>query len=247
MQSSAEQAFEQIEQLLDQCGLSMGDVVKQWNYLERMLEKDFSVQRYQIFNDVRTRYYDQDFEGRGYPASTETGMLTGGLIIEFLAVKGRNERSLTVNNPIQKAPYEYSSDVLAGEGAYNKTGPTTPKLERARSLTIDQRSMLFISGTSSIIGERLTAGGDVAEQTVTIIETIKKLLERKNLEAAGLKPAADAPKLSLLKIYVAKAADFDQVYHVIEAFMGKAPTLMVQATLPRKEILVEIEAEMLID
>lgn len=245
MQNNAEKAFEQVEELLDKCGLVMGDLVKQWSYIEHLLDDDLLVQRYQTFNDVRTRYFDDDFAVTGYPASTEVGMATGGIIIEFLAVNNRIKKSVKINNPVQKAPHEYSSDVLASEGAYNKANPTTPKLERARSLSIDKRTMVFISGTSSIIGERLTASGDAREQTVVALENIKKITETTNLNEVGLQ-VLNPEIFTLIKAYVNQQVNIDEIYTLLTSTFSEVPLVLVKTDLPRKGILVELEAELMI-
>lgn len=245
IKDNAEKAFEQIEELLEKCGLAMGDLVKQWSYIENMLDASIQPQPYQTFNDVRTRYYDNDFTNSGFPASTEVGIQTGGLIIEFMAVNQRNSRSIKIDNPAQKAPQEYSQEVLANEGAYEKSSPTSPKLERARSLTIDKKTMIFISGTSSIIGERITAIGDAREQTFIALENFKKIIEQNNLKAAGL-TSVNIKTFTLLKAYVKSDTDFQTVKSLLNAQFENVPMLVVQTDLPRKEILVELEAELMI-
>lgn len=245
MKSCAEKAFEQMETLLEKCDMGMADVVKQWSYLERILDDDMMTQRYQSFNDVRTRYYDTDFEEGGYPASTAVGMATGGLIIEFMAIKNRNTHTAKIESPVQKAAYLYSSDVLSGEGAFDETLPTTPKLERGRSLKIGSKTMLFISATSAIIGERITADGDVKEQTLVALDNIKKLTDIINLKETGIN-APNQGAFTLVKAYVQKQSEIDKVLEILVPLFKNIPLLIVQADLPRKEILVELEAEMML-
>lgn len=245
MQHNAEQAFEQMEKLLSKCNLSLSALVKQWSYIERMMDEDIMHQRYQAFNDVRTKYFDHDFDGIGYPASTEVGTLTGGIQIEFLAVKNRTKTSKKIDNPAQKPTSDYSQNILKGDGLYEKNAPTTPKLERARSLNIDGKTMVFISGTSSIIGERLTAVGDAKEQAIVILENFKKINGLKNLIEAGFK-TEKVGDFTLIKAYVNNVENFNEVYEILIQSFNDIPFLMVQADLPRKKILVELEAEMML-
>lgn len=244
LQYNTEKAFEKIEELLSMCNLEIGDIVRQWNYIERMLDDESAIQRYQIFNDVRTKYYDKDFDGTGFPASTEVGMYTGGILIEFLAVKNKKDHSQLVQNPIQKAPYEYSPEVLFNKGVYLSSEPTTPKLERARSLNMDTKKMVFVSGTSAIIGEKLKSKGDVKEQTIVILENFKKLKSNENLSNAGLDVSKEG-EYSLIKAYIQNKEDFQIVYDILEPKFKNTPFLLVQTELPRKHILVEIEAEVI--
>jgi enamine deaminase RidA (YjgF/YER057c/UK114 family) len=245
IKKSTEKAFEKMESLLSNCGLTLKDIVRQWNYIEHLLDNEFDAQRYQTFNDVRTEQYGDLFSDTGYPASTEIGISTGGLIIEFLAVKNRKELSFSINNPIQKAPHEYSSKVLSTPGDHSYLSPTTPKLERARSLKIENSTMLLVSGTSSIIGERITAKGDAKEQTIIIIENLKKLIAPKNIEKTGITTSTNS-SFSLIKVYLQNINDYKDVHPILESFFGDIPLLMVQTDLPRKGILVELEAELIL-
>lgn len=242
-QLSVEKAFEGMDKLLSQCNMSFNNVVKQWSYIERMYDSEFKVERYQIFNDLRTKYYEDYFNETGYPASTEVGISSGGIIIEFMAIKNVEGQSKLLNNPVQKAPYEYSLDVLSERGIFDRSRPTTPKVERARYMTLSEHSMAFISATPAVVGERVMAIGDVNEQAIVIIENLKKLTKISNLSDAGISSVV-AGKYSLVKAYVQNTKDFDSVYDTLEGYFGEIPMVLVQAELPRKDILVEVEAEL---
>ena len=239
---NADKAFEIIDILLAKCGMGFQNIVKQWNYIERMLDDDLGLQRYQIFNDIRSKFYDDDFVGLGYPASTEIGISGGGIIIEFFAVKNREKLTKPIDNPIQKSPYEYSPEVLSERGAFSKSQPTTPKVERAQYLNLDKNSMIFVSSTPALVGEKLIAAGNVKEQATYILEIFKKLLAEKNLGKAGLEKLTTG-KYALAKAYVRNESDFQKVHDVLEVFFVNVPLIMIQAELPRKEILIELEVE----
>lgn len=241
-QGSVEKAFETMEILLAKCNLGFDSLLKQWSYIEQMYENELNVQRYQIFNDVRTKYYLNDFENIGFPASTEIGVSDGGILIEFFAVKGAPEISTSIKNPIQKSPHEYSSKVLAERGTFDQNNPTTPKVERAKYLKLKDKSMMFVSATAAIVGERVTSAGDVKEQTVVVLENFKRILANENLTENGISDAGEG-KYTLVKAYVRNASDFKAVHSVLDPFFKKVPMVMVQADLPRKEMLVELEAE----
>lgn len=243
-QQSVEKAFQGMEKLLEKCNMGIECVVKQWSYIERMFDNELKVQRYQIFNDVRTKYFDEDFNNIGYPSSTEVGVKSGGILIEFFAIKNAKGNTKVINNPVQKAPYKYSADVLSERGIFDRSRPTTPKVERARFVKVTKHSMAFVSATAAIIGERVTALGDVKEQTIVIIENLKKLLSKVNLEDSQL-DVSEPGKYTLVKAYVQHASDFEKVYGVLDSFFGDIPLVLVQAELPRQDILVEVEAEML--
>ncbi|MFA9388728.1 MAG: hypothetical protein ACERKD_02910 [Prolixibacteraceae bacterium] len=241
---NVEQAFETMDILLAKCGMGFQNLVKQWNYIERMLEDDLGIQRYQIFNDIRTKYYDTDFEGIGFPASTEIGLSNGGILIEFFAIKGRDKFCKPLSNPLQKAPHEYSAEVLSERGMNTKILPTTPKVERAQFLTLNQQSMIFVTATPAVVGERTTFKANVKEQLGFILENYKKLLTKANLEKAGI-VGLGAGKYSLVKVYVRNEADFPTIQNVLVSFFPDVSLVLVQADLPRKDFLLEIEAEII--
>jgi len=59
---ASERAFELALGILNQEGLSIKNVIRQWNYIENIAivdDVEDAPQNYQDFNDVRARYYDQ--------------------------------------------------------------------------------------------------------------------------------------------------------------------------------------------
>ena len=87
---SSERAFKIAMRILEEEGLSIHHIIRQWNYIENIarvkgIEKEH--QNYQVFNDVRSRYYDKGTFENGYPAATGIGMTTGGVIIGFIALE----------------------------------------------------------------------------------------------------------------------------------------------------------------
>jgi enamine deaminase RidA (YjgF/YER057c/UK114 family) len=243
MHTTATKAFSSMEKLLDKCGMNLNNVVAQWNYLERMLDEDQLLQRYQAFNNVRANFYTDYFSEGGYPASVEVGMDTGGLIIQFLAVKERVIHSSLIDNPLQKAAHQYSADVLSTGGLDNGETASAPLLERARTLKLGSQTMLFVSGTSAIIGERVTAEGDVAEQTMVVFNNIKQLSSAENRKQQGIASPKGA-SYSFARVFVHNTDDMNTVYETIHPIFGDTPVLLVQAALPRKDILIEVSVEM---
>ncbi len=129
----AENSFSALKELIENNGFQIGDIFRQWNYIEGIIGFDGNNQNYQNYNNVRSRYYGKDFEKGGYPAATGIGMNEGGIIIEFQALKSEEAVSIPVDNPGQVAAHVYSKEVLVGEDCFIKT---TPKFERARFLSL---------------------------------------------------------------------------------------------------------------
>lgn len=245
MESLAKTAYQQIEILLDKCEMRLGNLIKQWTYIERMHDNEQLNSRYQAFCNVRTDFYNDEFTDGGFPAATEVGMKTGGIIIEFMAMKNRNDYSSKVENPAQKQPHEYSAEALHTKNNIEEQLLTTPKLERARTLTMNNKTMLFVSGVSAIIGERVTAEGNAKEQAVVILENLKQLTAKNNLVEWGLKAPFNL-QFTLCKVFVKSLASVDIVYEIIKPIFEHVPLLIVEADLAREEILVELETELLV-
>jgi len=218
-------AFAAMEEILAAEGMTYGHVVRQWNYIEGMLEvEDGGRQRYQDFNDVRSARYATSEFPRGYPAATGIGQTAGGVVIEFIALDAPGAVEIApVSNPRQIDAHCYSEGVLVGEVVTK----TSPKFERAKRVARNGRETVFVSGTASIIGEESVALGDVAAQTAVTLENI-----------ATLTPDGT---LSSLRAYVKRAEDIPAVRAVCESTLGDIPALYVHSDVCRDELLVEIE------
>ena len=228
----AREAFARMTGILERERLSYGDVVRQWNYIEDMLDLGSASgngrQAYQAFNDVRSITYGKAPFPAGYPAATGIGQATGGIVLEFIAVRGAADvRVEAISNPRQVDAHRYSDGVLVGEPIEEVPDRTSPKFERGKLVARGGDRTVFVSGTASIVGEESVAPGDVAEQTRTTIENIGLLL-------------GDG-KLSYLRAYVKRADDIPTVREVCEAAYGPIPALFVRADVCREELLVELE------
>ena len=56
VREQSEQAFRKVEEILKTEQMNFGDIVRQWNYLERITDITHGNQCYQDFNDVRTHH-----------------------------------------------------------------------------------------------------------------------------------------------------------------------------------------------
>lgn len=218
------EVFARMAIVLDQEGLHYGHLVRQWGYIEGMLDVTDESQGYQEFNDARSRAYERCEFPAGYPAATGIGQTAGGVVLEFIAVDGTDDvRVAAISNPNQIDAHAYSEGVLVGE----QPDKTPPKFERAKSVARDGHEVVFVSGTASIIGEESVGIDDVAAQTRTTVENIVALLP--------------GGKLSDLRAYVKRPEDTGAVREVLEESFGDIPALYVQADVCRDELLVEIE------
>ena len=92
------------------------DIVRQWNYLERITDITHGNQCYQDFNDVRTLFYASSAWESGYPAATGIGTQYGGILIDFNAVSGEVD-IVPLDNDWQRAAHVYSDEVLISHRA----------------------------------------------------------------------------------------------------------------------------------
>ncbi len=241
-QVNSENTFADLEKLLDQAGMKMKNIIRQWNYLEDILGFDGDEQRYQEFNNVRSKYYANAFLETGYPAATGIGMNRGGVIIEFIAVDSNEVISQPVDNPGQISAHKYSEKVLVGQECVIKT---TPKFERARYLQNQDKKLILISGTASIIGEKTMGVDDPVLQTEVTIENIKRLYSGEVLKAIsenGLQP-----KYGHARVYVKYRKDFAAIKRTFKKHYGNLPVVYIIADICRNDLLVEIEGKVILE
>ncbi len=222
------------QSILDAEGLDFGHVVRQWNYLEEMLDIRNTgcgdSQGYQAFNDVRSIAYGRSAFSAGYPAATGIGQRVGGVVIELVAVAPAPGVSVEpISNPQQVDAHRYSEDVLVGAPAADLENTTSPKFERGKLVTTGDAEIVFVSGTASILGEKTVSPGDVRAQTRTTIENIKEVLGGR--------------ALTHLRAYVKRPGDMEAVREVCRAAFGDIPSLYVEADVCRDDLLVELEGE----
>lgn len=231
-------AFERMEAILRREQMTFGNVVRQWNYIEDVLEVRSNGSRgqqaYQVFNDVRTLAYGDSEFAFGYPAATGIGQVTGGVLIEFVALDAPAEvRVASLSNPRQTDAHHYSARQLVGESLDDLPVKSTPKFERAKLIARDRQEIIFLSGTAAILGERSVAPGDAAAQTRTTIDIITALIGDRGF--------------THLRTYVKRPEELQVVRSQFEAAYGPIPALYVRADICRDELLMEVEGVLIGD
>jgi enamine deaminase RidA (YjgF/YER057c/UK114 family) len=238
---ASEKAFETAIQILEQEGLSLHNIIRQWNYIENIAvvkDRKERSQNYQDFNDVRARYYDRVRFEQGYPAATGIGQDTGGVIISFIALSSSDIIQVRpIANPGQIDAHKYSEVVLQGSSAQK----CTPKFERAKLVRIGSRNYIYVSGTASIIGEKTVYVGDPEQQTLTTIDNIKRLFSKENQETLGLNFDVSKILFSHLRVYVKNRKDIPLVKKVCDRELNCKSSLYLESDVCREDLLVEIE------
>lgn len=225
----SQQAFSKMQQILSAEQMDWEDIVRQWNYLERITAWDDDSQRYQDFNEVRSHAYSSSGWLHGYPAATGIGAQAGGVQIDFNAVKG-DVRIIPLDNDWQRAAHVYSGEVLISQ----RTEKGTPKFERGKQLSGAGRGVIYVSGTAAIRGEE-SIGAEVLSQTKITVENIQHLI------AADSPVGAALPCIHLLRAYLKNEKDITPVRKEMEILCPGIPVAYLCADVCREELLIEIE------
>ena len=102
----------------------------------------------------------------------------------------------------------------------------------------------MVSGTASIIGQDTIGLGDVEEQTRVTIDNISKLTHPDNIRKHYPEIETVPVKFSYVRVYVKNKEDIAKVREICKCSYGDTPTTYVVADICRKNLLVEIEAEL---
>ncbi|HET8797193.1 MAG TPA: Rid family hydrolase [Thermoanaerobaculia bacterium] len=189
--------------------------LRMWNFVGGINEEDGGRERYQLFCAGR----HDAFVDAGYhhdvdlPAASAVGMPGRGLVTYFLAAR---EAGVQVENPRQVAAYRYPPQY----------GPKSPSFSRATMWG----GMVFVSGTSSVLGHRTVHEGDVDAQLDETLLNIETVLAQTGRTLANVIAA---------KTYVRRASDYDRIAaHLASVF---PVNLYLEADICRKDLLLEIE------
>ena len=231
----SEHIFARVAQILDAEGVTAADIVRQWNYIERITHMSEEGQHYQLFNDARSRFYDACSWRNGYPAATGIGTQAGGVTVLFDAVRGSDSCSKAVDNPLQISAHAYSQQVLINNTQAHKT---TPKFERARYVQ-GADSMVYISGTAAIRGEE-SCRENVVEQTRLTMENIDYLISEQNLVNSGVM-VPEKMTYASLRAYLKHRSDLSSVVEWMDSNYPAVDVLYLWADICREELLIEIE------
>lgn len=214
-----------IGKVLQKEDFPQNSIIRQWNYMEEITGFDGEDQHYQIFNNVRSEFYGRTEWRNGYPAATGIGMRSGGIVVDLDAVVFTRTAcySKPIDNKLQIAAHAYSEEVLAV--AHKKK--TTPKFERAKSMTFDGRSLVYISGTAAIRGEESLVGSGLERQLRITMENVGQL--------TGQTP------LRMLRVYLKNESHYEKARQLLEEYRLDIPVLYVLADVCREELLIEIE------
>jgi chorismate lyase / 3-hydroxybenzoate synthase len=189
--------------------------VRMWNHVGQINHFDDGEERYKLFCAGR----HDAFVDAGYhhdvdlPAASAVGMQGRGLATWFLAAR---EAGVQVENPRQVAAYNYPPQY----------GRKTPSFSRA---TI-WRDVVYVSGTSSVVGHETMHVGDVGAQLEETLRNIEIVLEQTGRDLASVLVA---------KTYLRHAEDYPSVADRLAKVFPQ--NLYLEAEICRADLLLEIE------
>ncbi len=189
--------------------------IRMWNFVGGINEHDGGRERYQLFCAGR----HDAFVAAGYhhdvdlPAASAVGMPGRGLVTFFLAAR---EAGVQVENPRQVAAYHYPPQY----------GPKSPSFSRATMWD----GMVFVSGTSSVVGHKTVHHGDVDAQ---LDETLR------NIEVVLAQTGRSLQNVIAARTYVRNPQDYERIAaRLADVF---PVNLYLEADICRQDLLLEIE------
>lgn len=225
IQQQSAEVFHTMGEVMRREGFPINSIIRQWNYIEQITRFDGPDQHYQMFNNTRADFYEKTDWKNGYPAATGIGANLGGILVDLdAAVFARPECYVTpIDNKLQIAAHAYSAQVL--EAAQQKKA--TPKFERAKSMTFDDRRIVYISGTAAIRGEESLVGVGLRHQLHITMENIDQLIGK--------------AKLKMLRVYLKDKSFYEEARELLEGYNLNIPISYMWADVCRDELLIEIE------
>ena len=230
--------FKKIEDIFRCEGVTFSDVVRQWNYIERIVAVESGDQHYQSFNDVRSEHYCNESWGGGYPAATGIGTQFGGVIIDLDVViaKCGGVRIRKIDNDLQVAAHEYSKGLLIGDLSIK----TTPKFERAKSIATQDENRVYISGTAAIVGENSLEGVCFEEQIKATMLNIENLICERTFVLSDIRTPSPM-KINMFRVYLKFERDVAEAVEYMSSNYGDVAVSYLLGDVCRDELLVEIE------
>ena len=192
-----------------------------WNIVDAINEDQAGLERYRSFCVGRaTALEAAGFTHQALPAASGVGSTAPGLMISFIAATDPGRQ---IENPRQVSAFLYPRE----------HGPKSPSFSRALLYPLSQeKRLLFVSGTASIVGHNTMHRGDLDEQ---FDETCR------NLEAV-MGAADPACRFEALRVYVRHDDDADSVLERCRDYFGdQLPMIPLKSAICRRELLLEIE------
>jgi chorismate lyase/3-hydroxybenzoate synthase len=200
-----------------------------WNVVPSINRTQSGMERYKQFCLGRHAAFGKHLPNmeRSYPSASAVGSSAGMLCVYFLAAR---TPGVPIENPRQVSAYKYPPQY----------GPKSPSFSRALVRKWQDSACLFLSGTASITGHETRHLGHLSAQAEETLDNIRTLVATASV-ASGAQFSLD-PATSLLKVYIRKTSDYQEVCDLLHQQLGGSiDVLYLKADLCRKELLLELD------
>ncbi len=190
-----------------------------WHYFPDITRRSAAGERYHDFVAGRERAFRAlGLCSEQYPAATAIGSHGTPFVLQLIAGRARSQ---PLENPRQVSAYHYP----------RQYAPAGPAFARARRVPqAGGGAQMLISGTASIVGHHSRHAGDIAAQLGETCANLDALL-------GGREASAQA-----LRVYLRDARQADAIRpHLRQAFGEHAPLWLLEGTICRDELLVEVD------
>lgn len=201
-------------------------LLRVWNHVGGINRGGDGLEHYKRFSFGRHEALTRlGYAREQFPAACAVGMPGDGVTVYFIASRAGG---VQVENPRQVAAYDYPP----------LYGPRSPSFSRATVAQWDGEAMIFISGTSSVVGHETRHAGDVEAQLEETIRNVEKIVCH---AAARIGSHGTLNDLRLVKTYLRRGEDYDSIAPRVAARIPHAQHLFLEADICRRDLLIEIE------
>ena len=195
-----------------------------WNYVPHintgMELGDSDNEIYKRFCTGRLQAFSRaGLQGEDFPAASAVGHGQPSLTVHILACRTPGKH---FGNAKQVDAFAYP----------RQYGVSSPSFARATAWANGAQSLLFVSGTASIVGHESRCQGDLSGQLAITLDNIQTLLEQAQKKA---------DQVSLMRVYLRHKNDLETTAKTVASRYPNAQVIYLLADICRAELLVEIE------
>jgi len=191
-----------------------------WNNLPSINLGDGDEEIYKLFCTGRLNgFHKNNIAQQNFPAASAVGHYKDDLLIYVLASKNKAENH---KNLLQVEAFQYP----------RQYGKTSPSFARASSITSNDKTLFFISGTASILGHETLHEGDLLKQIDVTEKNITHLLEQTN---------KTTDNIQTMKVYIRHPEDLAATQEKLDNLFPRAEKIYLHADICRSDLLIEIE------
>jgi chorismate lyase / 3-hydroxybenzoate synthase len=201
-------------------------LLRVWNHVGSINDDEGDVERYKRFSAGRYEALTRHgLERQQFPAASAVGMADDGVTVYFIAARAPG---VQVENSRQVAAYDYPP-------AY---GRRSPSFSRATVAQWSGDAMIFVSGTSSVVGHETRHEGDVEAQLDETLRNVETIVAE---AASRVGRRGSLDDLTIAKTYIRRAPDYETIAPRLTAALPRAQLLFVESDICRRNLLLEIE------